>query len=132
MTRRRFRSVLLACAAALLLGALALTLWLRQHPESIIAALNARLPPGIALGELRGLRVSAIGGRVQLLTLDANGSRLRIEDARWFWRITGIWPLTVEPQRVSMRALTCASRRRTAPRCCRVSGWPAGGRWWPA
>ena len=128
MTRRRFRSVLLTVAAALLLGALALTLWLRQHPESIIAALNARLPPGIALGELRGLRVSAIGGRVQLLTLVASGSRLRIEDARWFWRITGIWPLTVEPQRVSMRALhvrlAATDSAALLPRF-----WLAG--WWP-
>ena len=105
MNRRRLRSVLLVAASALLLGALALTLWLRQHPESVITALNARLPPGIALGELRGLRVSAVGGRVELLALEANGTALRIEDARWFWRITGIWPLAVEPQRVGMRAL---------------------------
>ena len=128
MNRRRIHSALLAVAAALLLGALALTLWLRQHPQSIIAALNARLPPGIALGELRGLRVSAVGGRLQLLTLEANGSRVRIEDASWFWRITGIWPLTVEPQRVSMRALgvRLAATDSTAllPRF-----WLAG--WWP-
>ncbi|MBP6381701.1 MAG: YdbH domain-containing protein [Pseudomonadales bacterium] len=105
MIRPRFRSVLLACVAALLV-ALALTLWLRQHPETFIAALNARLPPGITLGELRGLRVSAVGGRLQLLALDAGGARLRVEHASWFWRITGIWPLKVEPQWLTMRAIS--------------------------
>jgi hypothetical protein len=128
MTRRRLRSALLAAGAALLLGALVLTLWLRQHPESIIAALNARLPPGIALGELRGLRISAMGGRVQLLTLDASGAALRIEDARWFWRITGIWPLTVEPQRVSMRALR-VRLAETDNAALLPRFWLAG--WWP-
>ena len=128
MNRRRIRSALLAVAAALLLGALALTLWLRQHPETFIAALNARLPPGMALGELHGLRVSAVGGRLQLLTLDAGGARLRIEDASWFWRITGIWPLTVEPQRVSTRALrvqlAATDGAALLPRFWQADWWP--------
>jgi len=128
MNRRRIHSALLAVAAALLLGALALTLWLRQHPQSIIAALNARLPPGIALGELRGLRVSAVGGRLQLLTLEANGSRVRIEDASWFWRITGIWPLTLEPQRISTRALrvqlAATDSAALLPRFWLADWWP--------
>lgn len=128
MNRRRLRSALLVAAAALLLGALALTLWLRQHPESVIAALNARLPPGIALGELHGLRVSALGGRVELLTLEANGTALRIEDARWFWRITGIWPLGIEAQRVSMRALgvrlAATDSTTLLPRFWLTDWWP--------
>lgn len=105
MIRHRLRTFALGVLALLLAGALALTLWLRQHPEAVIAALNARLSPGIALAELHGLRVSALGGRLGLLTLEASGARLRVEDARWFWRLAGLWPLRVEPQSLAMRAL---------------------------
>ncbi len=123
-----------ALTITVLLAALAATLWLRTHPQHLLTALNARLPAGVAVQELRGLSAWAAGGRIGRLRLELAGTTVSIDDARWYWSIASVFPLRIVAGSLAITALEArlapgsAAARDVAPLLPRF--WTLG--WWPA
>lgn len=135
---RTIRSRVWCTAAALattaLLAVLAATLWLRAHPQQLLAALNARLPAGVVVQEVRGLSAWAAGGRIGRLRLELAGTTVSIDDARWYWSIESVRPLRIAAGSLAIAALEArlapgsAAARDVVPLLPRF--WTLG--WWPA
>lgn len=128
------RRITIGILAITLLIALALTLWLRMHPESVRTVLNAYLPPTIRLVEVRGLHASAAGGRMEHLRLELSGTVLTIEDVRWRWGIASLYPPRIAPRAVRVGRLDIRLAQSHSP----ATGtepllprfWTAA--WWPS
>lgn len=119
---------------AVLLAARVLTLWLHAHPERILAVLNAWLPGGVRVLEVRGPGASATGGCIERLRLELDGATLAIDDVRWYWGLDSLRPLRFAPRSLTIARLEARlppgnDRARIAglllPRFWTTAWWPA-------
>lgn len=121
-------------AVALVLAALAVTLWLDTHPERVLAAVNTRLPAGIRIIEASGISASPVGGRFKRLQFDFEGATVTIDDAHWLWGLLAIHPPRFAPVSFGVGNLEVQlapgndEPRYVAPLLPRFWTLP----WWPA
>lgn len=100
MFKHRIRTILSLLLLCLALLVAATAMWLNRHPETLLDMLNRRLPTGMAVHEVRGLRASAFGGELAALSAEQDGHTLKLGATRWRWSIERWWPLTLTPQSI--------------------------------
>jgi hypothetical protein len=124
------RALLLAGLGLLALVSVA-SIWLRQTPELLPGLLNAWLPPGVLVRELRGPRLSLYGASADVLELDAAGTIISLRGVSWTWGIDRWLPLQIAPQSMTLRGAQVrmgqASAQSTGARLSRF--WQQS--WWP-
>ncbi|MBK7169427.1 MAG: YdbH domain-containing protein [Gammaproteobacteria bacterium] len=132
MLKHRIRTILSLLLLCLALLMAATAMWLNRHPETLLGMLNRQLPAGMVVHEVRGLRVSAFGGELALLSAEQDGHALKLGATRWRWSIEHWWPLTLAPQSIETGQLELRLAA-TDPANASLTPLPRfwNSEWWP-
>lgn len=111
-------------------------LWLVAHPAQLrpLLPLTARLlPADTTIDLLEGLEIDVLGGKLDVLELEWQRNRLRIDAVRWRWDVVQIWPpeLGLDVVTAGSVAIHLAQLDTPTPTDWRALPLPAETEFWP-